>query len=619
MSEDDVRTADDSLLEPLTAYKTKYQEAFQANCKEYFDGLIEKSGIDLAQNRQTVSKYDAKMRECADVEHTLSRFRTFRGLLIFWIVAGAALLLAAVGLFVSQEYLIASILLVAGVVSIVAASCLLAKKVVPALRENEALHAEIKKAAEELLQQAWQQMEPLNALFDNNVTKKLIEKTVPLIQLDDYFNVRRYDYLRGKYGYGDDDDSNASTLGILTGEIIGNPFVEDRVLVHTLGTYTYTGSLVIYWETYETDSEGNLVTVHHSQTLTASVTRPKPYYSEQTRLVYGNEAAPELHFSRRPSHVEDLSEKERASKVKRGVKKIRKQQKEAMRTGRGFTEMGNEEFDVLFGALDRDNDVQFRLLFTPLAQKNLLALMKDSEGYGDDFYMRKAGCLNYVITEHSAHWDMDERGERYHSYSADLAWKKFLSFQADYFRSLYFDLAPLLSIPLYQQYKPHEYIYQESYPRCFTWQETECAVNHMPSSAFAPEGAATPSILKTGFLQREGSSDRVNVRAYSYQTYERVEYVPVHGGDGNTHLVPVPWIEYVPVYADTVVQMKELGLSEREFEKEAGSGVYRSAMEKYENMPFGYHHGILCCVVPEDQVGFDADFTIDKSTGGNNI
>ena len=39
--------------------------------------------------------------------------------------------------------------------------------------------------------------------------------------------------------------------------------------------------------------------------------------------------------------------------------------------------MGHPEFEVLFGAQNRNNEVQFRLLFTPLARKQLLALMKD--------------------------------------------------------------------------------------------------------------------------------------------------------------------------------------------------------------------------------------------------
>ncbi len=611
MSEEEERTAEEMVWEPLSAYKTQYQGAFRRNCEDYFDDLVKKSGVDLAENGRIVAAYEAQNRLVAEADRLLSRDKMWRVFLIIWIVAGAVCAVASIPFLLDENLLPGVLMCVLGAVSVVAAVVLLVKCVLPRLRKNEEKKKELQKKADELYRQAWQQMAPLNALFENNVTGKLIEKTVSIVQLDENFNIRRYDYLSEKYGYGGEDDPAASTIGILTGEISGNPFVADRVLVCTMGTETYTGSITIYWETHHTDSEGRVVTTHHSQTLTASVTRPKPFYSQRTRLIYGNEAAPDLHFSRRPSHVEDDSEKERSRKVKRGMKKVRRKQQDAMEKGGSFTEMGNDEFEVLFGALDRDNEVQFRLLFTPLAQKNMLALLKDAEGYGDDFYMRKSGCLNYIVSEHSAQWDMEEAAERYCSYSAELARSKFLQFNEQYFRSLYFDLAPLLSIPLYQQHKPHEYIYKEVYPRYFTRQETEYAVNRLDINALASPYAATPSILKTRFLEKDGRSDRVCVRANAFNAVPRTEYVSVFGGDGMSHMVPVDWTEYIPVYADTVVEMKELGLTEREFQTEA-AGAFRSALEKHGKAAYGYRHGILCCVVPEGATDFDADFTIKK-------
>ncbi len=609
---DETLLTDDSILEPLNAYRSKYENSFRSNCEEYFDDLLRQSGVSEEQNKRTVSQYNAQRALVEETKGKLSRDKAFKGLLIFLIVLGAIFLFVSIGQFVGESVVAGVIFLLLGILFIVGSAVLIAKVIQPRLKQNEEKRAEQQKKADELLRKAWEEVAPLNALFEGNITKKLIEKTVPLLDLDDNFNVRRYDYLSGKYGYGKDDDPNVSTIGILTGQIVGNPFVVDRVLVHSMGVCTYSGSIVIHWETYETDSDGNLQTVHHSQTLTATVTKPKPEYSRQTRLIYGNEAAPDLHFSRRPSHSEDLSEKERERKVEKGTKQIRKKQEAALKSGSHFTEMGNAEFEVLFGATDRDNDVQFRLLFTPLAQKNMLALLTDEEGYGDDFYMRKSGCLNYISSEHSAMWDMEEKRSRYFSYSVELSRKTFLDFNEQYFRSLYFDLAPLLSIPLYQQHKPHEYIYQESYPRYFTRQETEYAVNQMPQDAFAPPYAGTESILKTTFLGKDGGSDRVRVTASAYKTVERVDYIPVYGGDGNYHDVPVPWIEYIPISMDTDVEMKELGLSDRDFMSEMENGIYKSAISRHGSKAYGYHHGILCCIVPEGESSFDADFIIKK-------
>ena len=46
-----------------------------------------------------------------------------------------------------------------------------------------------------------------------------------------------------------------------------------------------------------------------AQTLTASVTKPRPEYFTETWLVYGNEAAPRLSFSRSPCPASSYDEK----------------------------------------------------------------------------------------------------------------------------------------------------------------------------------------------------------------------------------------------------------------------------------------------------------------------
>lgn len=49
---------------------------------------------------------------------------------------------------------------------------------------------------------------------------------------------------------------------------------------------------------------------------------------------------------------------------------------------KSITLLANDEFEVLFRALNRNNEVQFRLLFTPLAQQNMIDLLLDkTEGF----------------------------------------------------------------------------------------------------------------------------------------------------------------------------------------------------------------------------------------------
>ena len=241
----------------------------------------------------------------------------------------------------------------------------------------------------------------------------------------------------------------------------------------------------------------------------------------------------------------------------------------------------------------------------------MLALMTDKAGYGDDFTMRKQRCLNFVSTEHSAGWDPDVNYKRYVSYSADLAKESFLNFNCEYFRSLFFDLAPILSIPLYQQHKPHEYIYPESYHRNYTPYESEFLVNRMGQGAFCHPESDTQAILKTEFLKKEGKSDRVRVTAYSYRTEERVDFVPELGGDGFMHDVPVHWVEYIPIVRTRTAAIRELGLSDKQFDDSASGGALQDVLRA--RLSRGYGHGILCCTTEDEDTPFDGAFSDIKS------
>lgn len=600
---------DDRLLEPLKAYNDFYESEFDANAHEYFQDLVTRSGIDAEQNRSTVKKYKEADALAKQTAGKLSGKKALRGFLIFLAVVFLLAAVAGVLLIIYKSIIAGAIALPLGSVLAIGAFLLIFLVLNKQIKQTDALYKSRSAEAEAILKEAWEQMQPLNALFDSDATKKLIEKTVPLLQIDDNFSMRRYDYLSGKYGFGENDKDNCSTIAILTGEILGNPFVVDREIVQTMTNFTYTGTLVIHWTTTYRDSQGHVHTQHHSQTLTATVSKPKPVYSTQTRLIYGNEAAPDLHFSHEPTHAERLSEKALASYVKSELKKIKNQQTKALDNAESnFTVMANEEFDTLFNAYERNNEVQFRLMFTPLAQRNMLALMKDKAHYGDDFLFAKDGCLNYVSSEHSANWDMDTNYKRYFSYDVDDAQAKFLQFNKNYFKSLYFDFAPLLSVPLYQQHKPKEYIYRENYPRNLSSYEAEVAVNTLGGEAFANEFADTPSILKTGLMYKEGQSDAVGVTAHAFHIEPRVDYVPVLGGDGRMHSVPVNWDEYLPVQRESVVKLKELPFSDKQFNNGEDNDGLRDALSALGRTSF--FRGILCCQVNDINASFDAE--IDK-------
>lgn len=159
---------------------------------------------------------------------------------------------------------------------------------------------QLERTAEKLTEKAWEQMRPLNELFTARMSPELFNKTLPYINLDKVFSSKRLDFLERGFGFCRAQDYNRSALYVQSGDIYGNPFFICTDLVHEMGTKTYTGSIVIHWTTTEY-SDGKPVTRHHSEVLTASVQKPCPYYREESYLVYANEAAPDLIFSRRDS------------------------------------------------------------------------------------------------------------------------------------------------------------------------------------------------------------------------------------------------------------------------------------------------------------------------------
>ena len=561
-----MQTLDD--FEPLGYYTKTLKDRFRRNAEEYFDALVKRSGVNEQENKKTVARYNAAMQKAEAAERRLNSGKVLRGFVIFFLIA--AVIAGAVLLFMGFDaggfWFIAggAACLVLAVVLLIL-MCTKIKNMIAARQKK--YDAALGKAYA-IRDEAYAQMRPLHDLFTFRMTRDLIEKTEPDLKIDDCFDVKKFDLMSRKYGLGENGDTDRSTVCVLSGTIENNPFVYERDLCCSVFEETYHGELVIHWTTYSYDSKGNRRAVHHTQTLTASYRAPAPHYGYNTRLYYGNEAAPDLCFSRQPTHAHLLSEDQVERKVKKGKKQLEKKARKAVTSGSSnFTEMGNAEFDVLFGALDRDNEVQFRLMFPPLAQKNMLELIRSDEAYGDDFAFIKRKGLNCIRSEHAQSWTIETDPSRYMSFDLAVSRAAFLQFNCEYFRSIYFDLAPLLAIPLYKMQKPREFIYKDVYESNCTSFETESLANRFDPARFAHGATKTRTILKTQFLQKDGLSDKVRVNAYSYDAVPRVAYVPVLGGDGYMHNVPVPWTEYIPLTRTSEMEVRSVGGSREEFER----------------------------------------------------
>lgn len=512
---------DDTLLEPLNGYNKKYKEEFIKNAYEYFDRLIKDANVDVEANRQTIKDIKLKDDEIANIKKKIRKLKWKR----FWLI-------------------VLGIITIIGLIFVIIH---LKKKLNPIIRNSQEYLNDLIEQRNALIALAKKQMAPANQRFDWNIPAKLTEMTVPDIQMDQYFDGKKYEYLHQKYGLNDEDE-NISSVFIQSGSVVGNPFLLCKDFMTEMRKKAYSNSITIHWTTYVRTKEGTRA-VHHTQTLTATIYEPAPVYWYQTYLVYGNEAAPNLTFSRYPTDVENMTEKQIEKMVRKTAKKLDKKETKAYLDNddkTNYQRFGNDEFEAIFGGTDRNNELEFNLLFTPLAQKNLLHLMKTKDPYGDDFSFIKDKCLNYIQSEHDQYFDYYINPAVFFGYDHDLMRENFVKINSKWFKSFYFDIAPLMCVPLYQQHMTREYIYNEDLLANLSPYECEMMANKFDARYLKPDDAITPCIYKTHHVKTNGYNDLVAVTAHAYRGERRVTYVRKMGGDGRSHTIPVHWIEYFP-------------------------------------------------------------------------
>ena len=88
--------------------------------------------------------------------------------------------------------------------------------------------------------------------------------------------------------------------------------------------------------------------------------------------------------------------------------------------------------------------------------------------------------------------------------------------------------------------------------------EAEMVSNRFDPSYFVNPLTITDNILKAHFVEKDGGSDKVVIRAHSFEGQQRYDIVPVRAGNGVYYDVTVPWTEYLRLEQDNVVQVKHL-------------------------------------------------------------
>lgn len=501
------------IFNPLEAFENEYKNAHMRNTEQFFENIVRQSGVDVEENRATIRQYDAHNENLKKLKKKFNWLRFLRVLMCISLV------------------LIPLVIL----------------KMTPKIK---ALRTEIENAdqqAEAMMSKAKKQMHALNACFTEKDALDIMETTIPMISFDRCFSLEQEMNMKINYDFQDNNEKNQSTIGVLAGKYNENPFLFEHKIIQTMSMETYRGYKTISWTERYRDADGKWKTRLQTQTLEATVTKPKPVYNKQLVLHYGSQAGPDLSFSRDATHLDQKSEKGIERYVKRGEKKLQKKTEKSISKNGNFMSMSNSQFEVLFDALDRTNEVQFRTLFTPLAQTNMVELILSKDGYGDDFDFVKTKRANRIFSKHSQGRAIKLVPEDYTSYSYDQIKENFIDKNRDYFKAVYFDFAPLLAIPVYQERPSPSLEPIPEISRTYTFREYEVLANAVEDKYIVHPNSKTRAILKASFVGSKEGVDEMRITAYSYKTVKRIDHVTVRGDDGHYHDVPVEWDEYTPL------------------------------------------------------------------------
>ena len=99
------------------------------------------------------------------------------------------------------------------------------RKLNPHIRKLDEEHAQRSREAQALRNQAEAQMAPLNDLFDDDTTHKLITQVMPQVSFAKSLSPQHITLLRKENDYGEMFDLNHSVRDMLAGTLCENPFL----------------------------------------------------------------------------------------------------------------------------------------------------------------------------------------------------------------------------------------------------------------------------------------------------------------------------------------------------------------------------------------------------------
>lgn len=536
---------------PLEAYQSRLKREHFLLVRKTLDELIQRSGVDVAANQATIQQLNTVQARLEEARKGLGFWKGLNALLVFLLIGGAiAAGLMVLAMITATELPHRTRILLVGALVALGAWLLNQFWVKEGMAQASQRVAALETEASRLEAEAWAQMEPLNRLFTWDTVTDLLRQVLPDVQFDRMLSQQRVDDLEVGLGWSDEATREISIRQLQSGEIQGNPFLMAEGLSSRMGEKIYSGTKTVLVR--RTVYDGRRQTVRLvPEVLRATVTKPFPVYFPVAFVLFGSDAAPNLVFSREPSKHSGQEDTFFNRLAKRRTTKELEAFSRNLDDEYGFTMMANREFETLFHAKDRSDEREFRLLFTPYAQQEMVKLLNDTTvGFGDNFRMIKERCITAVFPSHLLKTELSLAPGHFRNNDIVALKQHFVQYNVDYFKAFYFALAPLMTIPLYcQRRTPTQMLTHRTATETASY-ENEVIANAYGDAFFKPAKCVTPCLLKTT-TRGAGDATQFDVTAYGYRAVPRTDYVRCYDSDGNGHQVPVQWNEYLPVQATT--------------------------------------------------------------------
>lgn len=182
----------------MTEYIEVFRDRFKDVAHETFVQLAKEAQVDVEANRETCRQLYATEESLSSVKTRIGWWTVLCVLLWGGIVGGGiyAYMLNNIYYNPVESWVYAAI---GG--GILATLLLLFLLIHPKLKKLKEERDSFQETAASLEKEAWEQMEPLNRLYDWDVLTSMMTKTVPRLEFDPFFTTQRLADLKMVYGW----------------------------------------------------------------------------------------------------------------------------------------------------------------------------------------------------------------------------------------------------------------------------------------------------------------------------------------------------------------------------------------------------------------------------------